>query len=191
MPINAPANLVAFIKCINFSDPTFFKPLIIRVEDKSRLGSVAKVLVGATWLLITILVLCGLILDIASIPVVTTMSHPIIKSADPDAILVACRSSEEFATLKWLVTGPFLWANPATSNVDEPLPSKCAAVPRIAPKVITPDPPIPVIRILKGWSSSGTKGVGSFIFEWSYKLFFNALPFFFNEPPVIVIKLGQ
>ena len=53
----------------------------MRAEDRSKLGSVANVLVGATWLLITILVLLGLIFDIASIPVVTTISHPIIKSA--------------------------------------------------------------------------------------------------------------
>ena len=35
-----------------------------------------------------------------SIPVVTTMSHPMIKSAEPHAILVECRSDGELATLK-------------------------------------------------------------------------------------------
>src|SRR6478735_7668339 len=53
-------------------------------------------------------------------------------------------SSGRGASLTWLKTAPPFWARPAMSIMPQPLPSRCAAMPRMAPMVTTPVPPTPV-----------------------------------------------
>ena len=43
----------------------------------------------------------------------------------------------------WVNTEPPFWARPAMSIMPQPLPSRCAAMPSIAPTVTTPVPPTP------------------------------------------------
>ena len=45
--------------------------------------------------------------------------------------------------LPGIVTAPFFWASPVTSNTDALDPSSIAATPNIAPTVTTPVPPTP------------------------------------------------
>jgi hypothetical protein len=53
------------------------------------------------------------------------------------------------------VTEPFFCDMPVMSSTEAPLPSMCAAMPISAPTVITPVPPMPLIRMLYGCSQSG------------------------------------
>jgi hypothetical protein len=48
------------------------------------------------------------------------------------------------ASFRWLTTAPPFWASPTMSRATTPLPSRCAAMPRIAAMVMTPVPPTPV-----------------------------------------------
>ena len=58
------------------------------------------------------------------------------------------------------VTAPFFWLMPVMSSTLAPLRSRWAAMPISAPMVITPVPPMPVMRMLKGCASEGALGSG-------------------------------
>ena len=58
------------------------------------------------------------------------------------------------------MTAPFFCDRPVKSSVEQAMPSTCAAMPSNAPMVITPVPPMPVTRMLKGASSAGSAGCG-------------------------------
>jgi hypothetical protein len=96
-----------------------------------------------------------------SAPELTTMSQPSTKSAAPAPIRVAKSAAGSFAIRTWLVTGPFFWARPVTSSTEQPLPSRCAAIPSSAPSVTTPEPPIPATSTLTGRVASAGSGTGS------------------------------
>ena len=76
-----------------------------------------------------------------------TMSQPRRSRTAPAPMRVACRSSARSATRTWLATAPFFWERPVESSTVTPLPSTWAAIPRSAPMVMTPVPPMPVTRI--------------------------------------------
>ena len=61
----------------------------------------------------------------------------------------------------WLKTAPPFWARPAMSIMPQPLPSRCAAMPRIAPTVTTPVPPTPVTMIDVSLLGRAAAGRGS------------------------------
>ena len=46
------------------------------------------------------------------------------------------------------IAAPFFCDMPVISSTDTPLPSRCPAIPSSAPMVITPVPPMPVMRML-------------------------------------------
>ena len=73
----------------------------------------------------------------------TTRSQPRIRSALPAETRIAWISSGVLAIRTWLNTEPPFWARPAMSIMPQPLPSRCAAMPRMAPMVTTPVPPTP------------------------------------------------
>ena len=79
---------------------------------------------------------------------VTTRSPPITASASPAAMRIAVMSAGLGAIRQWIVTAPPFWARPAMSIMPQPLSSRCAAMPSSAPTVITPVPPMPVMRML-------------------------------------------
>ncbi len=74
----------------------------------------------------------------------TTMSPPSTRSALRAATRIAWISSGSLAKRMWLATAPPFCARPAMSMMPTPLPSRCAAMPRIAPMVTMPVPPMPV-----------------------------------------------
>ena len=75
------------------------------------------------------------------------------------------------------------------SSTVAPLPSRCAAIAKIWPMVITPIPPIPVTRTPKGRSRAFCLGSGRNANSASPSEE-AALPFF-RMPPSTVTKLGQ
>ena len=86
------------------------------------------------------------------------------------------------------VTAPFFCDMPVMSSTEMPLPSRWAAIPISAPMVITPVPPMPLIRMLNGTLQSGDSGDGSGPKPSSCDL--PALGFL-SLPPSTVTKLGQ
>ena len=56
---------------------------------------------------------------------------------------MAWMSSGVLAMRTWENTEPPFWASPAMSIMPQPLPSRCAAMPSMAPMVTTPVPPTP------------------------------------------------
>ena len=58
------------------------------------------------------------------------------------------------------VTAPFFWLMPVMSSTRAPSFSRCAAIPISAPTVITPVPPMPVMRMLYGSRSTSSVGSG-------------------------------
>jgi indolepyruvate ferredoxin oxidoreductase len=66
------------------------------------------------------------------------------KSAAPAAMRMAWMSSGRWAMRMWLCTAPPFCARPAMSSTPTPLPSRCAAMPRMPPTVTIPVPPTPV-----------------------------------------------
>ena len=82
----------------------------------------------------------------------------------PAATRIEWISSGVRASLMWLVTAPPFCARPAMSIMPQPLPSICAAMPRIAPTVTTPVPPMPVtIAAQEASASEGEMGSGTAI----------------------------
>jgi hypothetical protein len=77
----------------------------------------------------------------------TTMSPPSTRSALPAATRMAWMSSGRSAMRMWENTAPPFCARPAMSMMPQPLPSRCAAMPTIAPTVTMPVPPMPVTMI--------------------------------------------
>ena len=77
----------------------------------------------------------------------TTMSQPSSRSAPPAAMRTAWRSSGVGARRTWLITAPFFCDRPVKSSTVQPRPSRCAAMPSSAPTVMTPVPPMPVMRM--------------------------------------------
>ncbi len=84
-----------------------------------------------------------------------------MRSAPPAAMRTAAMSSGFAAIFRWVTTAPFFCDRPTMSMMPTPLPSICAAMPRIWPMVTTPVPPMPVTRIDHGRSSAGSCGSGS------------------------------
>ena len=103
--------------------------------------------VGATSRLTTALVRPPPSLASASAPPAVTASQASSSRAFPAAMRTACSSSGAAAMRTWLTTAPFFWASPDWSSTVTPLSSKWAAMPRIAPMVTTPVPPMPVTRM--------------------------------------------
>ena len=81
------------------------------------------------------------------------MSQPRMRLALPGAMRTLERSSADGAMRTWLMTAPFFCDRPVKSSVEQALPSTWAAMPSSAPMVMTPVPPMPVTRMLKGPSS--------------------------------------
>ena len=73
------------------------------------------------------------------------------------------------------------------SSTEQPLPSRCAAMPSSAPMVTTPVPPMPVTTIPYGFGVVGTTGSGSAREIDRPSAFFGLR----RPPPSTVTKLGQ
>src|SRR5882724_10828979 len=86
------------------------------------------------------------------------------------------------------MTAPYFCARPDISSTDTPLPSRCAAMARIWPMVITPVPPIPVTST--PYCPASSRGAGS-LSTGKSSAFFAAERPFFRRPPSTVTKLGQ
>ena len=91
---------------------------------------------------------------------VTTMSQPITASASPAAMRGAQSWPGSAAMRTCDQTEPPFWARPAMSSAVTPLPSRWAAMHRMAPMVTTPVPPTPVIRMPQGSARPGRVGCG-------------------------------
>src|SRR5260221_12331157 len=86
------------------------------------------------------------------------------------------------------MTAPYFCASPDISSTDTPLPSRCAAMARIWPMVITPVPPMPVTST--PYCPASSRGAGSVRAGKSSADFAAERPFF-RRPPSTVTKLGQ
>ena len=86
------------------------------------------------------------------------------------------------------LTEPFFCDMPVMSSTDTSLPSKCAAMPSNAPKVITPVPPMPLINMLCGLSQGAVGGEASSGHSLSSRA---VAPADLDAPPVTETKLGQ
>ena len=143
-PIRAAASSVAA------TNPTFASPQASRMSRcRSLPGSCQSGLrtnsaVGVTLAFTTARVRDASILARASAPALTTRSQPITRRAPPVSSRVACSSSGRRPICTCEVTAPYFCARPDMSSTDTPLPSRCAAMPRICAIVITPVPPMPV-----------------------------------------------
>ena len=90
----------------------------------------------------------------------------------------------------WLITAPFFCASPVKSSAEQPLPSRCAAMPSSAPMVMTPVPPMPVTRMLYGASQFGAAAAAAGRRTGSPEST-AALARLRSVPPWTVTKLGQ
>jgi hypothetical protein len=98
--------------------------------------------------LITAVVRPGRIFATASAEAAVSMSQPSTRSASPVGMRCAFNKAGSAAMRTWDVTEPFFCDIPVMSRTDTPLPSRWAAMPMRAPMVMTPVPPMPVIRTL-------------------------------------------
>jgi len=131
-----------------------------RLEPGScQSGFFTNAAVGVVVPLISARVRPALILSRASLLALTTRSQPMTSRASPVPSRATCTCSARSARRTWDMTAPYFCASPDMSSTDTPLPSRCAAMPRIWPMVMTPVPPMPVTRTPQG-SASGA-GVAS------------------------------
>ena len=129
---------------------------------------------------------CGRSRPRASCPALVSRSLPSKRSAVPGATRIALICEGEAAKRIWVVTAPPFCASPAISINPTPLPSICAAMPSNAPRVTTPVPPTPVIKMLLGWSRS-RRGFGNGKLAGT----FANMSGLRSWPPSMVTKLGQ
>ncbi|KAG1317207.1 hypothetical protein G6F63_015764 [Rhizopus arrhizus] len=78
--------------------------------------------------------------------VATTRSPASSRSASPMATRVFIRCSGDCASTTCEYTAPPFCARPAMSSTEQPLPSRCAAMPSNWPMVTTPVPPTPAMN---------------------------------------------
>jgi hypothetical protein len=100
------------------------------------------------------------ILAICSSPTPVMMSQASTARASPAAMRVAYMSSGLSPMRMCDTTEPFFCARPVMSSTEQPLPSRCAAMPSSAPIVTTPVPPMPVTTMPYGVDVDGSSGSG-------------------------------
>ena len=76
-------------------------------------------------------------------PAATARSAAIITSAVPSGMRTTSSAASSSAICTCATTVPFFCASPVKSSVRTALPSRCAAIARIAPEVTMPPPPMP------------------------------------------------
>ena len=146
-PISAVASPLASTKSLRFSPAASRIARFMPSAESSRSGLVWNAGVGTRWLLTTAWTRPGASRVSASSPAATTMSQPRRRSAPREAMRTECRSLASSAMRIWVATAPFFCDSPVMSSTEQPLPSRCAAMPRSAPTVTTPVPPMPVTRM--------------------------------------------
>src|SRR5512134_3773768 len=124
-------------------------------------GFFTNAAVGEVVALTTARVRPASILSSASTLAVTTRSQPITRRASPVPRRATCTSPAVAAIFTCDITAPYFCARPDMSSTDTPLPSRCAATPRIWPMVMTPVPPMPVTSTPQGCSSEAGVASGS------------------------------
>ena len=191
-PISAVASLVASMKSAASVPPTD-SSISWRTSAAGYCQSAfcANVPGGCSCRLTTARLRPGRIFDTASCAPAVSMSQPKIRSASPVAMRWARMCAGDAAIFTCEVTEPFFCDMPVMSSTEAPLPSRWAAMPISAPTVMTPVPPMPLIKMLYGASQAGSIGSGR-----GPKLSVSpGLPapvfVFFRLPPSTVTKLGQ
>ncbi|MNI80136.1 hypothetical protein D3C73_1366410 [compost metagenome] len=111
-----------------------------------QLGLATKAAVGAVSLFSSTRVRPGRTRAMLSPLVATTRSPASNKSASPMATRVFNRWSGDSASTTCEYTAPPFCARPAISSTEQPLPSRCAAIPSNCPMVTTPVPPTPAMK---------------------------------------------
>ncbi len=159
-PSSAVASSVAASACSASSPVASRRAASMPSGERSRSGWEANSEVGTIVRFTTAVVRPGASFGRFSALVATTRSQPISRSAEPAAMRVAWIASGCSAMRTWLVTGPFFWERPVTSSSEQPLPSRCAAMPSSAPTVTTPVPPMPATSTSKGRSQGAGAGSG-------------------------------
>src|SRR5512135_670092 len=187
-PISAVASSAAGMNSA-FLPPQASRMSCCRLEPGScQLGFLTNSAVGEVVPFTRAQVLRAFILSSASPVALTTRSQPITSCASPVPRRATCTSAALAAILTCDITAPYFCARPDMSSTDTPLPSRCAAIPRICPMVITPVPPMPVTRTPYGRSNAGICGSASGKFSPLGAA--EDLPFL-SRPPSTVTKLGQ
>ncbi|MDB5746028.1 MAG: hypothetical protein JWP72_876 [Massilia sp.] len=191
-PISAVASLVASTKSAPALPPTA-STIRPRTSSAGNRQSAfwANVPVGCSCRLTMASVRTGRIFEIASAAPVVSMSQPNTRSASPVAMRWARRRSGDAATFTCEVTEPFFCLMPVMSSTEATLPSRCAAMPISAPTVMTPVPPIPLIRMLYGCSTLGSTGSARAPQPSSASPLVTPARLFLSVPPSTVTKLWQ